>query len=192
MVGLTARSYRRFPPRFSQPLYPAVRHCDEMLAPLLDFSRNRCSPGQSTSRVDLQMRGVEGVVHATRASQSLPAISFMTCPHIAVPRGSWNRSGWRTRITSVRSSKPSSTMRDASVMAERMVAMSSSRRSNGAQINTTSCTGAQISILGQGGAQHVVGGLRDDPVKGEHSRSRFGGGATVSGSASHRFLRSVR
>jgi len=47
---------------------------------------------------------------------------------------------------SVPSSKPPSTMRDASAMAARIWAISLSKRSSGAQISAASCTGAQTSI----------------------------------------------
>src|SRR5262245_7549873 len=74
------------------------------------------------------------------------ANNLVTRSHITVPRGSEYRFGHLVTETSVPSSNPDSTLRDASAMAARMVAIVASRRSDGAEIKKASWTGAQTSI----------------------------------------------
>jgi hypothetical protein len=70
--------------------------------------------------------------------------SSVTRCHMTRPRLSMYRLGHRVIATSVRSSNPPSTIRDASAIAVRVVAISVSSRSSGAQIRAASRTGASI------------------------------------------------
>ena len=97
-------------------------------------------------RIDPQPLQVERVGHhAYRCFAPLrAAISRITRSHITVPRGSEWWSGTGTGRTSVRSSEPSRTMRDASGYANTMASTSELSRPSGAHISTASWIRAQI------------------------------------------------
>src|SRR5262249_15583821 len=134
-------------PRMARdPVDQCERQPDELLVPFSDPPRHAGSAFAHHVQRQPEIVQVERVVpgHATLRSDPRSSNCSTRC-HITAPRGSMYLSGQRTILTSVASSKPDRTMREASAMEARAAAMSASSRSKGANIKIASCTGAQTS-----------------------------------------------
>src|SRR5262249_50282197 len=91
------------------------RDLDELLAALLDALRR----DNGLARRQLEFVEVEPIAgHATLLNSSVLS-NWITLSHITVPRTSMYLSGQRTILTSVASSNPDNTTREASAMAPR-------------------------------------------------------------------------
>src|SRR6516164_5062527 len=122
----------------TQQRNPCPRQLDELLRPPLEPLRHH---GPHLTYVEPKPIRIEAVadlvVHATTlpisrlvsgSSASASSIASLTAVHMRTPRLSVKRSGQRTTLASVRTSKPLSTIRDAFLLRPAHASLRSARK----------------------------------------------------------------